>query len=83
MENISENTLIGALNEELNQVNKTKNILHPSAEVNTIPEVAKYYKKNNQNWVIIGDENYGEGYEKIHPPFHHPSLFNINYPRIL
>ena len=28
-------------------------------ENSTVPEVARYYKSNNVNWIIIGDENYG------------------------
>jgi aconitate hydratase len=50
---------MGALNAETNKVNSVQNLF--TGEVGTIPDVAKQYKAANKNWVVIADENYGEG----------------------
>ncbi len=31
-----------------------------------VPETARFYKANNVNWVVVGDENYGEGSSREH-----------------
>jgi aconitate hydratase len=64
LENISNCTLIGALNADLNEVNKTVNIY--TGEKGSIPDVAKQYRKNGKPWVVIADENYGEGSAREH-----------------
>lgn len=64
LENISENTLIGALNAELDQVNKALNCY--TQQLDTIPNVAKDYKERNVGWVVVADENYGEGSAREH-----------------
>ena len=35
-------------------------------EKDTHPNIAKHYKENGQEWVITGDENYGEGSSREH-----------------
>jgi aconitate hydratase len=37
-----------------------------TSEVDSVPEVAKQYKSAGQKWVVIGDENYGEGSSREH-----------------
>jgi len=64
LENISDNTLIGALNADTGKVNQTKNQI--SGAIGTIPEIAKQYKEAGKNWVVIADENYGEGSAREH-----------------
>ncbi|KAI9136886.1 aconitate hydratase 2 [Paraphysoderma sedebokerense] len=66
LENISKNTLIGALNADLgeNEIGKTKNLV--TGEIDTIPNVAKYYKAQNMPWMVIADHNYGEGSAREH-----------------
>ncbi|RIA86089.1 aconitate hydratase [Glomus cerebriforme] len=64
LENISNNTLIGALNADNEKVNVVRNIL--TGKDGNIPEVARYYKENNVPWIIIADHNYGEGSAREH-----------------
>ena len=46
------------------QVNSIKNQL--TGEYNTVPNVARDYKKNGLGWVVVGDQNYGEGSSREH-----------------
>ena len=64
MENISNNTLIGAVNAENGKVNNVKNQF--TGEYGSIPDVARAYKKLGKPWIIIADENYGEGSAREH-----------------
>ncbi len=65
LDNISNNMYLGALNaftEEsgkgLNQLNFEKN--------QSFADIARYYRKHKKGWVVIGDENYGEGSSREH-----------------
>jgi aconitate hydratase len=64
LDNISNNLLIGAVNAENQKVNCVKNQL--TGEYGAVPDVARQYKKAGINWVVIGDENYGEGSSREH-----------------
>merc|ERR1711998_351237 len=64
LDNISNNMLIGAVNDFNGETNSVRNIL--TNENNTVPEVARYYKSKKLDWIIIGDENYGEGSSREH-----------------
>ncbi|KAJ3304365.1 aconitate hydratase [Kappamyces sp. JEL0829] len=64
LENISKNTLIGAVNAFTDKVNSTVNQL--TGEEDTIPNVAFAYKAQNVPWVIVADSNYGEGSAREH-----------------
>ncbi|PKY40354.1 aconitate hydratase [Rhizophagus irregularis] len=64
LENISNNTLIGALNADNEKINVVKNDL--TGKDGNIPEVARYYKENNVPWIIVADHNYGEGSAREH-----------------
>jgi len=64
LENISNNMLIGAVNSENEEVNKVKN--QENGNYDTVPEVAKQYKEAGIKWVVVGDENYGEGSSREH-----------------
>lgn len=64
LENISNNTLIGAMNDVNGKVNYIENQLN--GEFDTIPNVARNYLKNNESWVVIADDNYGEGSAREH-----------------
>ena len=35
-------------------------------ETASFAQVARYYKEHNIDWVVIGDENYGEGSSREH-----------------
>jgi len=64
LDNISNNLLIGAVNAENKKVNCVKNQV--TGEYGAVPDVARQYKKDGINWVVIGDENYGEGSSREH-----------------
>jgi len=64
LENISNNMLIGAVNSENDAVNKVVN--HVTGGEGGVPEVAKQYKDAGIKWVVVGDENYGEGSSREH-----------------
>ncbi|KAF0975817.1 hypothetical protein FDP41_005144 [Naegleria fowleri] len=64
LDNISNNLLIGAINSENGKANSVKNQL--TGEYQGVPDVARHYKANNVKWVVIGDENYGEGSSREH-----------------
>ena len=64
LDNISNNMFIGAINAYSGDAGKVKNIF--SGETKSVPEVARDYKAKGINWVVIGDENYGEGSSREH-----------------
>ncbi|XP_046573032.1 aconitate hydratase, mitochondrial-like [Haliotis rubra] len=64
LDNISNNLLIGAVNSENGEINKVRNQL--SGEFGSVPETARYYKAKKVPWVVVGDENYGEGSSREH-----------------
>jgi len=56
--------LIGAVNSENDAVNKVVN--HVTGGEGGVPEIAKQYKDAGIKWVVVGDENYGEGSSREH-----------------
>jgi len=64
LENISNNLLITAINEENEEMNKVKN--QETGKFGGVPDVARQYKEAGINWVVFGDENYGEGSSREH-----------------
>eukprot|EP00296_Roombia_truncata_P007536 JP445975.1.p1 GENE.JP445975.1~~JP445975.1.p1 ORF type:complete len:434 (+),score=210.34 JP445975.1:1037-2338(+) len=64
LDNISNNMLIGATNCENEKANSVKNIL--TGEYDEVPKVARAYKAASLGWVVIGDDNYGEGSSREH-----------------
>ncbi|XP_046856176.1 aconitate hydratase, mitochondrial-like [Xenia sp. Carnegie-2017] len=64
LDNISNNMFIAAVNEENGEANKVRNQLN--GEYGAVPDTARYYKANGVNWVVVGDENYGEGSSREH-----------------
>jgi aconitate hydratase len=64
LDNISDNMLIGAANFYTEETGRTKNIF--TGEYNTVPEVARDYKSRGIGWVVVGEENYGEGSSREH-----------------
>merc|ERR1719197_1680969 len=56
--------LIGAVNSENEEVNSVKN--QETGVYDQVPEVAKQYKSEGVKWVVVGDENYGEGSSREH-----------------
>jgi len=64
LDNISNNLLIGATNEQNKKANCVVNLL--TNKEGTVPDTARYYKSKNVKWVVIGDKNYGEGSSREH-----------------
>ncbi|KAJ2707455.1 Aconitate hydratase mitochondrial, partial [Coemansia spiralis] len=64
LDNISNNMLIGATNSENGEANSVRNQV--TNEFGTVPGTARYYKKEGIPWVVVGDENYGEGSSREH-----------------
>ena len=65
LENISGNLYLGAVNAfEGYEVGHGKNQL--TGETQPYPEIAKAYHEAGVNWVVIGDENMGEGSSREH-----------------
>ncbi|CAH0051870.1 unnamed protein product [Clonostachys solani] len=64
LDNISNNTLIGAVNAETDKVNTVTNWL--TGEDGDVPGTARKYRAASQPWVVIGDYNYGEGSSREH-----------------
>lgn len=48
----------------LGQVNSIKDQLN--GEYGAVPAVARHYKAEGKPWVVVGDENYGEGSSREH-----------------
>ncbi len=64
LENISNNTFLGAINAFTGEAGEGKNQL--TGRRQPFPEVAKSYKAQGLGWIVIGDENYGEGSSREH-----------------
>lgn len=64
LDNISDNMLIGATNAFTDDIGKGKNGL--TGQMAEFPKVAREYKAKDLGWIIIGDENYGEGSSREH-----------------
>lgn len=64
LQNISNNCLIGAINEANGKANEVQNVL--TGEWGAVPATAIAYRDQGRPWVVIGDENYGEGSSREH-----------------
>lgn len=64
LDNLSDNMLLGAVNAFNDEVGKGKNILNN--ELESFSTIARQYKEKQMRWVIIGDNNYGEGSSREH-----------------
>ena len=64
LDNISNNLLIGAINYFNEKPNSVKSQI--TGEYDEVPKVARAYKAQNLGWIVIGDENYGEGSSREH-----------------
>lgn len=64
LDNISNNMLIGAVNEFNDATNHVKNQLTGTYE--EVPKTARDYKAAGIGTVVVGDENYGEGSSREH-----------------
>lgn len=61
--NISENTLIGAVNAATNEVNVAYDT---DGSATTIPSLAKRWRDAGTSWLVVAEHNYGEGSAREH-----------------
>ena len=64
LDNISNNMFVGAVNAYTGEAGKGKNVL--TGEVKDFSAVARDYKTAGVGWIVVGDENYGEGSSREH-----------------
>ncbi len=64
LDNIANNTLIGAVNAFNQKTNFVKNQL--SGEYEGVPDAQRAYKKAGVKTIVVGDHNYGEGSSREH-----------------
>ena len=64
LDNIANNTLIGAVNAYNKQTNFVKNQL--TGEYDAVPKVQRAYKSEGVPSIVVGDHNYGEGSSREH-----------------
>jgi len=64
LDNISNNMLIGAINYENGKANEVLNKL--TGKYEPVPATARQYKAKSIPWIVVGDENYGEGSSREH-----------------
>jgi aconitate hydratase len=65
LDNISNNMLLGADNAFTGEIGKGRNLLTQETGVE-FAKIARQYQSQKRGWVIIGDENYGEGSSREH-----------------
>ena len=63
LENISYNTLIGAVNKDTGEVNKAYDL---NGDQYSIPELMMKWKDEDRPWVVVAEHNYGEGSAREH-----------------
>merc|ERR1712226_1558250 len=64
LDNISNNMLIAAINSENDEPNSVWNKV--DEKFMGVPDTARVYKANGIRWVVVGDDNYGEGSSREH-----------------
>lgn len=64
LENIANNTLIGAVNAFNDETNKVLNLT--TGEYLPVPDSARAYQKAGIGTIVFGEENYGEGSSREH-----------------
>jgi aconitate hydratase len=64
LDRISDNMLLGGVNAFNEETGKTRNPL--TGELQRTPDTARDLKAAGRHWVIVGDDNYGEGSSREH-----------------
>lgn len=64
IDRISDNMFTGAVNAFTSKPGEGINVL--TGEYASYPQVARSYKKNALGWLVVGDQNYGEGSSREH-----------------
>jgi aconitate hydratase len=65
LDNISDNMFIGATNAFTGKAGTTRN-LDTGEEEQPVPATARAYTAAGKRWIVVGDENYGEGSSREH-----------------
>ncbi len=65
LDKISDNMFLGAVNAFTNKTGTVKDWLKGGEEA-TPAQAARVYQESGKGWVVIGDENYGEGSSREH-----------------
>lgn len=65
LDNISDNMFIGAINAFTGETGSGKNA-ETGESGQSFPAIARDFKKRGLRWVVVGDENYGEGSSREH-----------------
>jgi len=65
LDHISDNMFTGAINAFTQEAGKGKN-LETQQTGQSIPAIARDYKSKGLKWIVVGDENYGEGSSREH-----------------
>jgi aconitate hydratase len=64
LDRISDNMFIGAINAFTKEPGVGLDVLN--GEHKSYPQVARHYKAEGTGWVVVGDQNYGEGSSREH-----------------
>ena len=64
LDKISDNLLMGAVNDWTGESGRGKNVL--TGAVEEFSKIARHYQSEGRSWVVVGDENYGEGSSREH-----------------
>lgn len=64
--NISANTLIGAVNAATGETNVAYDYFEPGFPASSIPELAYKWKSQGHEWLLVAEDNYGEGSAREH-----------------
>ncbi len=64
LDNISDNMFIGAVNAFREEIGQGKNQFN--GEIAAFSAIARDYKGRGAGWIVVGDENYGEGSSREH-----------------
>ncbi|MDF1564083.1 MAG: aconitate hydratase [Deltaproteobacteria bacterium] len=64
LDNISDNMFNGAFSAFGGESGQVKDLI--DGEAKGISEVARHYKAEGRSWMVVGDENYGEGSSREH-----------------
>jgi len=63
--NISKNMFLGAVNAFTGEAGKGMNVITGDKAI-SYPDLGQFYRSNGISWVVVGDENYGEGSSREH-----------------
>ena len=64
--NISANTLIGAVNAATGETNIAYDHLETNSPTSSIPDLAAKWKAIGREWLVVAEDNYGEGSAREH-----------------